>query len=216
MKNDPVQITRNSTKSIEPFETADSIELSAEEAQMLNAVADLLEYPTLSWFDSYELCKDLILTSDDSAADHFSNFCLEIRPLSLLELQELYTRTFDLSPVCALEIGYHLFGEDYKRGEFLARLREDQNEYQLGQERQLPDFLPVLLRLLRQFEDSEERAALIGYCLIPGLSRMIDAFDKKENPYGNLIRFLSDFLKEIGRNSLQTAEPKLEARYEYA
>ncbi len=38
--------------------------------------------------------------------------------------EELYTRTFDLNPVCALEIGWHLFGEDYERGAFLVRMRD--------------------------------------------------------------------------------------------
>ena len=104
------------------------------------------------------------LLTDRAGSEYFSGFCLEIHKFSLLELQELYTRTFDLSPVCALEVGYHLFGEDYKRGEFLARLRETENPYELGQEQQLPDYLPVVLRLLGQMEDAEERAAMIGYC----------------------------------------------------
>src|ERR1035437_11124036 len=38
------------------------------------------------------------------------------------EAEERYTALFDLNPVCTLHAGYHLFGEDYKRGELLAGL----------------------------------------------------------------------------------------------
>src|SRR3990172_6927010 len=33
-----------------------------------------------------------------------------------LALEELFTRTFDVQPITSLDIGYTLFGEDYKRG----------------------------------------------------------------------------------------------------
>lgn len=216
MRNKPVQITRNSTSRIVPFETAGEIYLLAEEAEFLVCLASVLEYPAVDWFERFEKCKELYFLTDLSKIECFSHFCLEIRKFSLLELQELYTRTFDLNPVCALEVGYHLFGEDYKRGEFLARLRESENPYELGQERQLPDYLPVMLRLLEKMEDAEERAAMIGYCLIPALQKMIEAFEKKQNTYGNVIKFLLELLKQIAEKSVrQTIEVK-ETRCQYA
>jgi nitrate reductase delta subunit len=216
MKNKPIQITRNSTRRIEPFETGDVIYLSEEEAELFDALAGLLEYPLENWFGKYEECKALIFLTDFSRVGYFSDFCLEIRKYSLLEMQELYTRTFDLNPVCALEIGYHLFGEDYKRGEFLARLRETENPYQLGQEQQLPDYLPVVLRLLVQMEDAEERAAMIGYCLIPALRMMNEALIKKKNSYGNIIKFLLEMLKQIAEKSVSGTKEIKEARYQHA
>ncbi len=116
--------------------------------------------------------------------------------MSLIELQELYAQSFDLNPNCALEIGYHLFGEDYKRGEFLANLREAENAFELGQERQLPDYLPVLLRLLVRLDDDELRGALAGYCLIPGLKKIIAAF-KDQNPFVELIKAVLAALEEV-------------------
>ena len=181
MRNKPVQITRNSTAKIVPFETGETIYLMDEELKLLDSLAGVLEYPTEIWFSRLEQCKAFSLLTDRVGSEYFSGFCLEINKFSLLELQELYTRTFDLSPVCALEVGYQLFGEDYKRGEFLARLRETENPYELGQEKQLPDYLPVVLRLLGKMEDAEERAAMIGYCLIPALKIMNETFEKKQN-----------------------------------
>ncbi|MEZ5344230.1 MAG: nitrate reductase molybdenum cofactor assembly chaperone [Pyrinomonadaceae bacterium] len=217
MKNKPVQITRNSTAQIEPFETGETLFLLEKEIKLLNSLAGVLEYPTENWFLRFEKCKSLILLTDRAGCEHFSDFCLDINKLSLTELQEFYTRTFDLSPVCALEVGYHLFGEDYKRGEFLARLRETENPYSLGQEQQLPDYLPVILRLLGQMEDAEERAAMIGYCLIPALKMMSEALGKKKNIYENIIRFLLETLKHIAEKSVGQDEKSLtELRYQYA
>lgn len=215
MKNNPVQITRNSTSRIVPFETGETIYLLEEETKLLDSLASVLEYPTEDWFHRLEQCKAISLLTDRGGSEYFSGFWLEIHKFSLLKLQELYTRTFDLSPVCALEVGYHLFGEDYKRGEFLARLRETENPYELGQEQQLPDYLPVILRLLGRMEDAEERAAMIGYCLIPALNKMNETFEKKQNPYGNIIRFLLATLKQIAEKSVPKTEVIEEARYQY-
>ena len=45
------------------------------------------------------------------------------RGMSVEDLQELYTRTFDWNPDTSLEIGWHLYGENYERGEFLVEVR---------------------------------------------------------------------------------------------
>lgn len=217
MRNDPIQITRKAMENkIEPFETAETLSLLPAETALLDALADVLEYPDEGWFARFEKCKDLSLSGTDPAAEYFSDFCLDIRELSLTQMQELYTRTFDLNPVCALEVGHHLFGEDYKRGEFLARLRETENPFDLGQQRQLPDYLPVILRLLGRTQDAELRASMIGYCLIPALRKMSEAFAKKNNPYGNLVRFLTETLKRIAKRSVFQTPEATEARYHHA
>ena len=217
MKTDPIQITREKEKKtkIEPVETADTIVLSSQETQILSLLADLLEYPTADWFLSLEKCKDLVFLNELDVDSFFSDFCLEINEFSLDELQERYTRTFDLNPVCALEIGYHLFGEDYKRGEFLANLRGNENAYDLGQEFQLPDYLPVVLRLLTKTEDGEFRAQMIGYCLLPALKKMSEPFEKNENPYGKVIFLVDAILKHIAEKSVLGASEVKTARYQY-
>ena len=216
MRSDPIKITRNSTVKIEPFETAETLHLLEDESRLLNSLARILEYPTGDWFDSVEQCKELLPLSDHGEAKYFSDFCIETQTVPLMKLQELYTRTFDLNPVCALEVGYHLFGEDYKRGAFLAQLSETESPYQLGQEHQLPDYLPVCLRLLSSMEDAEERAALIGCCLIPALDIMNETFEKKQSPYGNVIKFLTETLKRLAEKSVKEAAGKEETRYRYA
>lgn len=153
-------------------------------------LADLIEYPDTEWD-----AKIAAIAADDLLRE----FSSRIATLSLSEVQELYTRTFDLNPVCALEIGYHLFGENYKRGEFLANLRETEAPFDLGQENQLPDYLPVLLRLLTRLKDEDLRSSLISECLIPALDKMLASLKESDNPYR--------FLLEALRTTLQSAVP---------
>lgn len=162
-------------------------------------LADLLDYPRVGWQSRCDECKDPLTAESESFVGQFSLFASETERLSLSELQEVYTRTFDLSPVCALDIGYHLFGENYKRGIFLANLRETEAPFDLGQEHQLPDYLPVLLRLCARLEDEELRASLIAECLVPALEKMLKTLSEGDNPYRNLIATVNAVLKsEVG------------------
>ncbi|HSQ19014.1 MAG TPA: nitrate reductase molybdenum cofactor assembly chaperone, partial [Blastocatellia bacterium] len=153
-------------------------------------LADLLDYPVADWQARCDECKELLTAESESFMSQFSLFASETERLSLSDLQELYTRTFDLSPVCALDIGYHLFGENYKRGVFLANLRKTEAPFDLGQEHQLPDYLPVLLRLLTKLDDEELRSALIVDCMIPALEKMLKTLSEGENPYRHLIELV--------------------------
>lgn len=158
-------------------------------------LADLLDYPVADWQSRCDECKELLTAERESFVSQFSLFASETQRLSLSELQELYTRTFDLSPVCALDIGYHLFGENYKRGVFLANLRETEAPFDLGQEHQLPDYLPVLLRLLAKLDEEDLRSALIVDCMIPALEKMLKTLSEGENPYRHLIAAVNTKLK---------------------
>jgi nitrate reductase delta subunit len=163
--------------------------------QTLEILARMLEYPVADrplCFDEREF---LLRSEAQPFASYINLFISGIEPLSLSEREELYARTFDLNPACALEIGYHLFGENYKRGVFLANLRETEEPFDLGQRHQLPDYLPVLLRLLTRLDDQELRTALIAECLVPGLERMLKAIAEGENPYRHLLAAVETLLK---------------------
>ena len=158
-------------------------------------LANSLEYPGEDWNTRLDRCRQWLTIQEPEVAVQFIRFRRKVQGLSIAQLQELYTRTFDLNPVCTLDIGYHLFGENYKRGELLAKLRETEAPYELGQANQLPDHLPVLLRLLAKLEDEELRLALIGEILIPALGKMLEALSQTDNPYGNLIEVINNALK---------------------
>ena len=107
----------------------------------------------------------------------------------LADLEELYTRTFDFSPSCALEIGWHLFGEDYNRGAFLVRLREELARHGIQESCELPDHLTHVLPLLdRMRPDEAARFALA--CVTPAVEKMLAGLEGKQNPYEHLFRCL--------------------------
>ncbi|MEW6731144.1 MAG: nitrate reductase molybdenum cofactor assembly chaperone [Acidobacteriota bacterium] len=151
-------------------------------------LANLFEYPDKDWVVQLDNSTQLIESKYPELLLSYREYSQQLCALSLVTAQEYYTQTFDLNPICALEIGYHLFGENYKRGIFLAKLRETEITYQVEQDGQLPDYLPILLRLLTKLPENEFRSDLIRECLLPALNKMIDAAGQNENPYCELLK----------------------------
>ena len=99
-------------------------------------------------------------------------------------MQELYVQTFEFNPACTLEIGWHLYGENYERGEFLVRMREQLRRYGIAETSDLPDHLGYVLLLIGR-ADYHEAAELAGQFVLPALGKIKEAL--KENAYSPLI-----------------------------
>lgn len=97
-------------------------------------------------------------------------------------MQELYTQTFDMTPDCALEVGWHLFGEDYARGAFLVDMRNRLREKGLDEGTELPDHLPTLLALVTRL-DGKEADTLVKTALIPAIDRILIGLRKSASPF---------------------------------
>lgn len=95
----------------------------------------------------------------------------------LVALRELHTRTFDVQPITSLDIGYTLFGEDYKRGALLANLSGEHARAGNDCGLELADHLSNVLRLLPKLEDVALREELVRVLLGPALQEMIREFD---------------------------------------
>ncbi len=114
---------------------------------------------------------------------------LELLPKGeLLDQQELHTRTFDVQAITSLDIGYTLFGEDYKRGALLANLSSEHQRAGTDCGTELGDHLPNVLRLLPRLRDEALRAEFVEVLLAPAVREMIREFDaprlaKKEELY---------------------------------
>jgi nitrate reductase assembly molybdenum cofactor insertion protein NarJ len=136
-----------------------------------------------------------------------------LRALDASAREELFLKTFELQAICCLEVGYTRFGEDYKRGMFLAGLKDEHRRagHDCGDE--LADHLANVLELLPSL-DAEVCAELAEQVLIPALRAMLDDFDEPRlrarldalaargelvlqealhfgNPYGELLRALA-------------------------
>ena len=98
-------------------------------------------------------------------------------PSRLLDQQELYTRTFDVQSITTLDIGYVLFGDDYKRAELLSNLAREHKQVASDCGSELADHLPNILRLIPKLKDHELVAELVSEILVPALMLMIREFD---------------------------------------
>jgi len=121
-------------------------------------------------------------------------FRLFVETTSLTRLEEIYTSTFDLQAVCYPYAGYHLFGESYRRGEFLAKLKARYSAIGFSSGNELPDHVPMMLRYLAQLQDGNERDVIISECLIPAVTQM-EMHLNSGNPYFNVLQSLLTVLQ---------------------
>lgn len=155
--------------------------------------ADLLDYPTPQTRQQAEALLAQ-LQAHPEAAQAFEMFCRGLENIPLERLQELYTITFDMQPLCYPYIGYHLFGESYKRGALMAQLNETYHAHDFCPQQELPDHLPVALRFLGlqpALREAEFGQTLIAEGLIPALEKMLQPFKQQtENPYFGILTAL--------------------------
>jgi nitrate reductase assembly molybdenum cofactor insertion protein NarJ len=126
------------------------------------------------------------------AARLMRDFSNRVRDLATEDLQELYTRTFELSPVCALEVGWQLYGEEYARGSFLVFMRDALRRHEIPEETELPDHLAHVLPLLDRLSDDEANE-LSKDAVIPAIEKMLQGFAGKNNPYESVLRAIREY-----------------------
>jgi nitrate reductase assembly molybdenum cofactor insertion protein NarJ len=95
---------------------------------------------------------------------------------ALDEVQEIFTRSFDVQSITTLSVGYVMFGDDYKRGELLVNLNREHNEAGVACGSELPDHLPTVLRLISRWKDRELVTEFVEEILHPAVKRMIAEF----------------------------------------
>lgn len=90
--------------------------------------------------------------------------------------EELFTKTFDVQPICYLDLGYVIFGEDYKRGAFLLHMQEEQLLAGNDCGTDLSDNICNMLALYTRTDNQALLDELAVKILIPGLEKMIGEF----------------------------------------
>ncbi len=131
-----------------------------------------------------ELCEEPY----PAAASALLEFAEFLPKGDLLAQQELHTRTFDVQAITSLDVGYTLFGEDYKRGAMLANLSHEHTKVENDCGLELADHLTNVLRLLPKWQDHAVREEFVHVLLAPALREMIREFEperleKKEELY---------------------------------
>lgn len=158
--------------------------------QICRLFADILDYPTSILADRVEDLLPLAVVAHGEASQLLHQFRELVERTTPERLEDLYTGTFDLQPLCYPYIGYQLFGEEYRRGMFMARLREHYRSSGFVAGDDLPDHLCVILRFLASREHGEVERELVTDCIIPALSKMVAGFSEPTNPYQGALHAL--------------------------
>jgi nitrate reductase delta subunit len=157
----------------------------------------LFTYPTANLLSEIEE-KYSQLSNDISESkqliDQFRDF---VKSISITDLEELYTSTFDVNPVCFPYPGFHVFGENFNRADFLVKLKQKYQEHGfISPDNELADHLPILLQFLSTLNTDDILAQeLLEECLIPALEKMREGF-KNDHPYGLIIEALWLFCQQ--------------------
>jgi nitrate reductase delta subunit len=172
---------------------------------VLPGFADLLEYPNEHTAAKSAALADRLQLHSAIWQDLLEAFALHVSLTPQGELEETYTRIFDMNPSATLEIGWHLFGETYKRGSFLANLREANRTHGVDEGNSLPDFLPTLLRLAPKLERASAQG-LVADCMLPALAKIRPKVDEGSAPYQLILESLELLLKDLVPLEAATAE----------
>ena len=94
-----------------------------------------------------------------------------------------------------LDLGWHLFGEDYNRGLFLVKLRQLMRQLGIEETQELPDHVSLVLKVLGRLPPAE--AACFAYsCVIPALRTVCEGLGA-DHPYCGVIDALAGWLGRL-------------------
>ena len=177
------------------------------EKQAYCFLANLLSYPDGCYKQHMESFLQALKPHPEIVAklSPFTDFVEGTDP-SLVE--EVFTRTFDMNPASCLEVGWHLYGEDYKRGEFLVQMRQALAQHDLTESMELPDHMSHCLQLLAKLTP-EQAVVYAGDYLFPPIKKVLESLER-DNPYRALIEVLQSLLVEwVGVNPAGQEIPHL-------
>jgi len=190
------------------------------------AFAETLSYPHGSPAPAARACAALLLGRPDEAAELVAAFAAFAEEASPGEIQETYTRAFDLDtmsrsePTCYPYVGHYLFEESHKRGAFILGLRRRFRREGFEDGGELPDHLVVLLRFLDHTEDEQLADELVDDAILPALARMTlvaevggDEVEPGRAAYLGLLRALSLALSADRPGASDALEVELEREW---
>lgn len=163
-----------------------------KDRNILPLFSPLLRYP----HDGQQQAAELALRqleAETAVAERLREFSSFLAAHTPRQLEENYTQTFEINPAVALEVGFHLFGLAYQRGQFLARAQQAVDELGIQTGAELADHLPVMLELAAAL-DEETALSLIQEAIFPAVRHMAGGFDPKNAGYGQVLLALHEYL----------------------
>ena len=162
-------------------------------------IAAMFEYPGIEFPQRIKTIIEELETQEkyQEAVSEIKMFFGFLPVDDLKKMQELFTRSFDVQSVTTLDLGYVLFGDDYKRGDMLANLNREHRLAGNELNNELSDHLPNLLRLIPKLTDEEVLHELVEEIIAPALRIMVAEFspsriDMKNKAYKKHYKTLID------------------------
>ncbi len=140
-------------------------------------LSKVFRYPDPDFVGDVNDLQQFLNAYDVEIGNEFKPFSGFVEDASLSELEEVFTRSFDVQAITTLDIGYILFGDDYKRAELLVNLNREHVEAKVNCGDELPDHLVNILKLLPEMEDKSIVPDLVSKLLQPALRKMIAEFE---------------------------------------
>lgn len=142
-------------------------------------LAQLFQYPKTDYKEKVKEAETVLSELYPETLTTFKQFSDFVSNNSHDEITEIFTRTFDVQAITTLDVGYVLFGDDYKRGELLVNLNREHREAANECTDELADNLANLLSLLPKMQNHDIRDELVEIIIMPGLIKIINEFDNK-------------------------------------
>lgn len=167
----------------------------SDQSQIFDSVSGLLSYPQDGLDRIVGDCKEVLARHESFALESVTTFGSFLEASNIDRMQELYTRTFEINPVCALEVGWQLFGERYERGTFIVRMRQVLRDMNLPESTELPDHLVHVLQALGRME-KEEAHDFAETFVLPAMEKMLAGFKDIDNVYRGILTGIVSEMRE--------------------
>lgn len=187
-------------------------ESTTNQARILELFAELLEYPAPGVADLARECRGLVAPENPQAAALLAEFAAFVERTPHSTVEEIFTSTFDLNASCHPYVGYHMFGEAYKRSALMLELQDRFREHNFDPGVELPDHIAVLLRFMSLNPDAELTAEIARDALVPTLEPMTSPPEVAEVEEGEEAPEVFD-MGDDWRRVLQALRLILQARY---
>jgi nitrate reductase molybdenum cofactor assembly chaperone len=159
------------------------------------SLSRMFTYPEQDLQGFSDTWMEIALKYDPAFRVKLEPFIKHLHDSPLAFQQEYYVSTFDVQALCFLDVGYVLFGEDYKRGNFLVHMKREQEKAGNDCGCEMPDHLPNILTLIPKLEDEEFVEELVVSLLIPAIQEMIAKFGSNRNFYKDLLELVAAIME---------------------
>jgi nitrate reductase delta subunit len=172
------------------------------------AVALGYRYPTPT---SHRSLEAVVTGLSGTVRRRMADYVDAVGALELAEWEELHTATLDLSPLFVPYVGHVVWGENYRRGAFMADLKADMERIGVDLGGELPDHIePVLRYIAEAAEPLTDLTDAVG----GAVATMQDTLhgEAPKNPYRHLLAATAAVVEEYSVVTIRTRTANTAAR----